>query len=92
MFYHLKNLILESPFSFKCQWRVTKAAELTFQAMKNMMALPEEERKIVLPVFERAFFYRHPKQLLLNMLEDVDQVVCLEAIDIIMNRGVPEPL
>jgi hypothetical protein len=55
MFYHLKNLILESPFSFKRQWRVTKAAELTFQAMKNMMALPEKERKIVLPVLEGIF-------------------------------------
>ena len=62
-------------FGFRKQSHGTDAPHFIFKAMKLLSVLPEEEQEVVLPVFERRFYWAHPENLLLVMLADLDKEI-----------------
>ena len=65
--------------------KATKAERLIWESIDFLMQLPEEERAIMLPVFECGLYWAHPANLLLCMLGDEDPVVQKEALEKVMS-------
>jgi hypothetical protein len=80
-------------FCIKTRPKDTEAARLTWESMIFLMKLPEEERAIGLPVFERGLYWAHPANLLLCMLGDENPAVWKEAVDKVMSlcHSSPQP-
>ena len=56
------------PFLSRLSWKATEAPLLYFKAMRLIAALPTQEKKVVLPTFERGFYWAHSENILLAML------------------------
>ena len=68
-------------FQAKCNWKAFQAPQLVFQTMKLVHSLPADERRIIVPVFERGFLYWcHPEQLMLGCLASSDPDIRARAI------------
>ena len=57
---------------------------MLFSGYKALLALPAEEKAVVMPVVERAYFWRHPEQLLLACLASPDAAVRGKAVERIL--------
>ena len=55
-------------FESRLRWKATEAPLLYFKAMRLIAALPTQEKKVVLPTFERGFYWAHSENILLAML------------------------
>jgi hypothetical protein len=80
-------------FRIKIYPKATEAARLTWESMGFLIQLPEEERAIVLLIFERGLYWAHPANLLLCRLGDEDLAVRKEAVDkvICLCHSPPQP-
>ena len=68
-------------FKAKCQWRATEAPLIAFDAMKLIDSLPDHEKLVLCPVFERGFMYwAHPEQLFLGCLASSDDDMRARAV------------
>ena len=68
-------------FSAKKNWRATEAPLLAFDAMRLIRELPQDEQRIIRPVYERGFMHWcHPEQLILACLGDHDPDVRAQAV------------
>ena len=59
-------------FQSKLNWRATDAPKIIFNAMKLIYALPAKERNVLIPVFQRSFYWGHQEQILPACLADPD--------------------
>jgi hypothetical protein len=80
-------------FRIKIRPKATEAARLTWESMGFLIQLPEEERAIVLPIFERGLYWAHPANLLLCMLGDEGPAVRKETVYKVMclRHSPPQP-
>ena len=72
-------------FKLRVRWRITEASQVFFEMYQRLDDLLEAERKVVLPVYERAFFWRHPESLLLGCLASSETDVRKTAVHRILN-------
>ena len=71
-------------FELRRRSRVTDAPEVFFQSYKRMESLTKAERKVVDPVIQRAYFWRHPESLLLACLASPRQDAREKAVERIL--------
>jgi hypothetical protein len=71
-------------FQLKCNPKCQDAPRIMFQAMKLYLALPQEDKNVVLPIFENGAYYFHSENLLLSMLNDPDKDVRKLAVEKIL--------
>jgi hypothetical protein len=83
--YFVINCYANMWFRIKTRSKATEAEKLTWESMGFLIQLPEEERAIVLPIFECGLYWAHPANLLLCMLGDKDPAVRKEAVDKVMS-------
>ena len=68
-------------FTAKLRSRVTEVAGLAFETCRRIRKLRPDERRIVVPVFERGFgFWLHAEQLYLCLLADEDSDIRSRAV------------
>ena len=68
-------------FTAKRNWRATEGPLVTFEAMKLINMLPADEKRIVVPVFQRGFGnWAHSEQLLLACLSSDDADIRSRAV------------
>jgi hypothetical protein len=78
------NCYAPSYFSFKMRPLETDAPKGMFDSMKLLLTLLPEELAVVLPVFERGFYWGHSTNLLIAMVADEDAAIRKDAVDRIM--------
>ena len=80
-------------FTFRVKWRATDAPAVLFEGFKVIDGLLPEEKAVVLPVLERAYFWRHPEQLILGCLASPESAVRATAADrVIAIRRAPNQI
>ena len=78
-------------FSAKQKWKATEAAEIVFDGMKLIDALPIEEKEVIKPVFERGFgHWAHAENLFLSCLGSSDADIRSRAVARIISLRLTE--